>query len=181
MYFNCIILCSSSLLFFFPNFACVWCSCFGFSSLCWCARELRKSIELKLYREKQHIYRYTNSHTRHTHILALARFHQCTHTHALSPAHKNPRNGIWTREKKIVYRVRVWRDIFVFLFWWHSKWNIYQKTKNERETRRKKKRGVQSTTTATVLSPQPTADWRREQQTHGSCLNRFKQMNIIEN
>lgn len=99
MYFNCIILCSSSLLFFFPNFACVWCSCFGFSSLCWCARELRKSIELKLYREKQHIYRYTNSHTHHTHILALALPPMHAHTRALAGTQESKKRHMNERKK----------------------------------------------------------------------------------
>lgn len=105
---------------FIFGFSLVWCLCFGFPWLCWCARELRKSIELKKIKsdriEKQHIYRYTGEHRR-----ALPPMH--VHTRERIYAGIRESNG--TKEKnKILFTEWECGAIFSSFSTGGSKWDI---------------------------------------------------------
>lgn len=108
----------SSILYFIFGFSLVWCLCFGFSCLCWCARELRKSIELKKWNKNQmesrsNIYTATQANTG-------ARFHRCTYTRQNAYAAGRKKKKI----QKILFTEWECGAIFSSFSFNGSKWNI---------------------------------------------------------
>lgn len=159
------------IILFFPNFACVWCSCFGFSSLCWCARELRKSIELK-YIEKQHIYRYTNAH-----ILALPPMH----AHTRSRRHTRIQGTEYEiQKKKYCLPSESVARYFRLSLLMAQQVEYIKERRMEKRDKQKTRRPIYNNSNSIIIATNNKLT-TRETNTHGSCLNRFKQTSIIEN